>query len=105
MQTKSLSEILTSGVGRRIFGLFLLAGILPVIVTAFLAYLEVGRGHEREVDRQLRDYAKAYGVEVLSRLLDISEKSAEIVRVVESSGSSALADHAYCSTTSLQFPS
>ena len=39
MSSNSLPAIMTSGVGRRILGFFLLAGVLPVIVTAMLAYL------------------------------------------------------------------
>ena len=34
MNSKSLSGILTSGLGRRIFGFFLLAGILPGLLQA-----------------------------------------------------------------------
>ena len=95
MQEKSLSGILTSGVGRRIFGLFVLAGVLPVIVTALLAYFEVGRGHEQDVSRQLREYAKSYGIEALSRFIDASEKASEIVRIMESSSAAPLAEHEY----------
>jgi hypothetical protein len=82
MKSKSLSGILTSGVGRRIFVFFLLAGILPVVVTALLAYFEIGRGLEKDVSRQLRESSKSYGTEVVERLLRLSEKADEIVRVV-----------------------
>ena len=51
MQTTSLSKTFKNGVGRRILGLFILAGILPVIVTALLAYFEIGRGLEQQVNQ------------------------------------------------------
>ncbi|MDH3439866.1 MAG: EAL domain-containing protein [Gammaproteobacteria bacterium] len=80
MSSHNLSGILTSGVGRRIFGFFLLAGIAPVLLTALLAYLEVGRGLEQEVSRQLREYSKAYGTEVVERLIRASNKAEQIIR-------------------------
>jgi hypothetical protein len=46
-----LSRVLTGGVGRRIFGLFFLAALLPVFFTAFLAYYEVGRSLEKDLNR------------------------------------------------------
>jgi diguanylate cyclase (GGDEF)-like protein len=95
MQTKSLSGILTSGVGRRIVGLFILAGILPVIVTALLAYFEIGRGLEQQVNQQLREHSKVFGIEVLSRLIDASEKAQEVAGVVASGRLSELSNHTY----------
>ena len=79
MNGKSLSGILVSGVGRRILGFFLLAGILPVVVTALLAYLEVGRGLERDVSRQLREYSKSYGTDVVERLIRAADKAEAVV--------------------------
>jgi diguanylate cyclase (GGDEF)-like protein len=79
----NLSGVLTSGVGRRIFGFFLMAGILPVIATALLAYLEVGRGLENDVGRQLREYSKSYGIETVERLILLSEKAEEVIRQAE----------------------
>lgn len=79
MKISSLSGILTSGVGRRIFGFFLLAGTVPVIVTALLAYFEVGRGLEQEVSRQLREYSKAYGTEIVERLIRAADKADQII--------------------------
>jgi len=84
MKSTSLSGVLTSGVGRRIFGFFLLAGILPVIVTALLAYFEIGRGLEQDVGRQLREYSKVYGTEAVERLLSYSAKANEIIRLAGS---------------------
>ena len=83
MAASRLTTIFTAGVGRRILGLFLLAGILPVIFTAFLAYHEIGRGQEQEVSNSLRESSKSYGVDVLTRLSDAAEKSAALVAVIE----------------------
>jgi diguanylate cyclase (GGDEF)-like protein len=86
---------MASGVGRRIFGFFLLAGILPVAVTALLAYLEIGRGLEQGVSRQLREYSKSYGLEFVERLTRASQKADEIVRIAEQEGESDFADYEY----------
>jgi diguanylate cyclase (GGDEF)-like protein len=90
MQSKSLSGILVSGVGRRIFGFFLLAGVVPVAVTALLAYFEVGRGLERDVSRELRQYSKAYGTEVVDRLQRASEKAGELIRILDDDPAASL---------------
>lgn len=90
-----MSETLKRGVGRRIFGLFLIAGILPVIVTAGLAWFEVHRAHNVEVAKTLHANAKAYGVDILSQLQRSSDKAEEVVRVVEQYGAEAVHDHAY----------
>lgn len=96
MATSKLSGIFTGGgVGRRILGFFLLAGILPVVFTASLAYYEIGRGMETEVNNTLREASKAYGVDILTRISRVSEKAAEIVRVVDEDGSVALQDRKY----------
>jgi diguanylate cyclase (GGDEF)-like protein len=79
MNQKSLSGILVSGVGRRIFGFFLLAGIVPVILTALLAYFEVGRGIEQDVSRQLREYSKSYGTDIVERLIRASDKASVVI--------------------------
>lgn len=95
MRAKSLSGILTSGVGRRILGLFVLAGILPVIVTALLAYFEIGRGLEQEANSQLREHSKSFGVEVLARIVRSSDKADELVRIVGSGDDESLTNHRY----------
>ena len=91
----SLSNVLTRGVGRRILGLFFLAALLPVIFTAFLAYHEVGRGLEQDVNRELREISKTYGVGVMTRLDGASEKAAEVVRIIEEYGLGAIQDRQY----------
>ena len=60
----SMSQTLKRGVGRKILGRFLLAGVLPVIFTAALAYYEIGRGTQSDAWDELHASAKAYGVDV-----------------------------------------
>ena len=95
MRSSFLSRILTSGVGRRIFGFFLLAGIVPVLLTALLAWFEVGRGLEQEVGRKLRDYSKSYATEVVDRLLRASGKADQIIREVENRTRNSVAADEY----------
>ena len=95
MDASGLSRIFTAGVGRRILMLFLLAGILPVIFTALLAYNEVGRGLEQQVNKDLRENSKAYGVEILARLSRASDKARELISVFEKGGATAVRDRHY----------
>ena len=95
MAASGLSRIFTACVGRRILMVFLLAGILPVIFTALLAYNEVGRGLEQEVNKDLRENSKAYGVEILARLSRASDKARELISVFEKGGATALRDRHY----------
>ncbi|MDX1404837.1 MAG: diguanylate cyclase, partial [Woeseiaceae bacterium] len=90
-----LSSVLTRGVGRRIFGLFFLAALLPVIFTAFLAYSEIGRGLEQDVGRELRELSKAYGIGLLTNLEGAADKAAEVVRIVEAGGPGAIRNREY----------
>jgi hypothetical protein len=83
MAGSGLASVFTSGVGRRILGLFLLAGIVPVIFTAYLAYHEIGRGLEQEVNKNLRESSKSYGVDILTHLRQASDKSAALLRIVD----------------------
>ena len=90
-----ISSVVIRGVGRRILGLFFLAALLPVIFTAFLAYHEVGRGLEQKVSRELREFSKAYGVDILTRLKSASDKATELIRIVEANGIAAIQDRQY----------
>ena len=89
----TLPNTLRRGVGRRILVLFLLAGILPVTFTAGLAYLEVARGLEQEVNKSLRASAKEYSFDLLDRLQRTSDEADEVVRMFERHGADALAEH------------
>ena len=85
MSSNVFSSTLTKGVGRRIFVLFLVAALVPVFFTAFLAYSEINRSIRQEVQSALGTDAKAYGVDVLSRLTAASDKAQQIVASVERS--------------------
>ena len=95
MNLPSLPMTLKQGVGRRILGFFILAGILPVVFTAGLAYYEVGRGLETEVNRTLRQHAKDYGLDVLARLQRTNESADQLAHIIESAGVNKIADHEY----------
>lgn len=95
MQASKLSAVFTAGVGRRILGLFLLAGILPVIFTAALAYYEIGRGVENEVGKDLRADARSYAIDILARLSAASDKASTLVGVIEASDPGAVAARPY----------
>jgi diguanylate cyclase (GGDEF)-like protein len=89
---------LKRGVGRRILGFFILAGILPVLFTAGLAYYEMGRGLDQEVGRDLREHAKDYGLEVLAQLQFTSTAADELARVVARDGVDAVTENSYLLT-------
>ena len=95
MSFPSLPASLKRGVGRRILGFFMLAGVLPVVFTAGLAYYEIGRGLEQEVSRTLRAHAKDYGLDVLSRLQNMSEAADQVANIIGTQGASAVADNEY----------
>lgn len=98
MNHLSLPDSIRRGVGRRILGFFVLAGLLPVLFTAGLAYYEVSRGSEKDVNRTLRNSAKSYGLDVLARLQIISDASDQIVRIMEQDGPAAVDRHPYLLT-------
>ena len=81
MSESSIYKTFKRGVGRRILGLFMLAGVLPVIFTAFLAYTEIHRNLEAEVTEDLRQGSKAFGVEILSRLQRATEKAEAVAEL------------------------
>ena len=95
MPLPSLPATLKRGVGRRILGFFILAGVLPVVFTAGLAYNEIGRGLEQDVGRTLRSHAKDYGLNLLTRLQQTSAAADQIARIVEREGAEAIKGHAY----------
>jgi diguanylate cyclase (GGDEF)-like protein len=95
MHLPSLPISLKRGVGRRILGFFFLAGLLPVVFTAGLAYYEMGRGLEQEVSSTLREHAKDYGLDVLSRLQRMSKAADQLASVVESRGVDGIRGNEY----------
>lgn len=90
-----LRDTLRRGVGRRIFISFLIAGLLPVVFTAGLAWYEVHRTQTSDINNSLHANAKAYGVDIITSLQRYSEKADEIVRIVEHYGTGAVQGHEY----------
>ncbi len=94
----SISVVRTAfrqGVGKRVFELFMVAAILPMLITAVLAYSEFNRGLRQETSKALKNSAKEYGVEILTRLEQSAYKADELVRIVERKGITAVTDHDY----------
>ncbi|MDJ0750825.1 MAG: EAL domain-containing protein [Woeseiaceae bacterium] len=93
MSEGSLNRTLSRGVGRRIFGYFLLAAIVPMLFTAWLAWSEFSRGLQADNARVLKGAAKEYAIEILTRLQLAAEKAAVIERVAVADGfEAALSD-------------
>ena len=67
-----IRKTLSRGVGKRVLAYFMIAAIVPMLFTAWLAWHEFDRGLEQEAARGLKNSAKEYGVEILSRLQDAS---------------------------------
>ena len=95
MSMSTLRVAFRKGVGKRIFELFLIAAILPMLVTAVLAYSEFNRGLRQETAKALKDSAKEYGVEILTRLEQANYKADELIQIVERKGITAVAEHDY----------
>ena len=95
MSESAIKRTLARGVGRQIFSFFLVAAIVPMMFTVWLAWSEFSRGLEGETSRILKDNAKEYGIEVLTRLQLASEKAAEIVRIANDGGLEAINGHEY----------
>jgi len=66
--------------------LFFLAGTIPVLVAAILAYQEITNGQLAAAQRLLQQHSRDFGTEILSRLAAAAEKAEEFVRIAESDG-------------------
>jgi diguanylate cyclase (GGDEF)-like protein len=95
MSEGMIQKTLTRGVGRRIFGMFLVAALVPMLFTAWLASAEFKHGLEQEAERSLRNGAKQYGIEILTRLQTASSKGREIIRIARENGLASVYDHEY----------
>lgn len=95
MEGRRLPSIFRRGVGRTILLLFIIAGVVPVVFTAGLAILEIERAAEARVYDTLRQHAKAYGIDTLTRLMSAADKAAEIAAVVDSGAQDTLEDRNY----------
>lgn len=97
MSESTARKVFSHGVGKRIFGYFLIAAVVPMLFTGWLAYHEFSRGAEREAARMLKAEAKEYGVEILTRLQLVDGKADEIVRILTNGGVEAIAGNSYLS--------
>lgn len=67
-------------VGRRVLGLFLLAGLLPMLLVAYLSYSKVTDGLRQEILVSLRENAKSIGMRIVDNLRDTSNSAQSIAR-------------------------
>ena len=95
MSENGIRRVLTRGVGKRIFMLFMVAAIVPMVFTAGLATHEFNRGLKSESERTLRNSAKGYGVEILTRLQTATLKGREIIHIAREKGLASIYDHEY----------
>lgn len=91
----TIRKMFSKGVSKRIFGLFLVAAVVPMMFTAWLAWHEINRGNELESERALRSSAKEYGLRILARLDLASDKAREIIRIATRDGLNQIYDHEY----------
>lgn len=86
MRLGTLGDSFSTGVGQRIFGLFLLAAVLPMLFAASMVYIELTRQLREDAATSLNDRAKNYGNDVVARLQFTAEKATEITRLITVSG-------------------
>ncbi|MEL7185387.1 MAG: hypothetical protein AAFN50_02985, partial [Pseudomonadota bacterium] len=77
MNLSFIRAALNKGVGKRIFLMFMLAAVVPMLLTASLAYFEFDRGLKQEAAKSLRASADRYGVDILTRMNEASYKAEE----------------------------
>jgi diguanylate cyclase (GGDEF)-like protein len=82
MSESTLASVLGRGVGKRIFIYFLIAAIVPMLFTGWLAYHEFERSAEREAARSLKGEAKEFAMEILTRLQAADARIDEISRII-----------------------
>jgi diguanylate cyclase (GGDEF)-like protein len=73
----------------------MLAGLIPVLFTASLAWFEVGRGLNQDVGQTLREHAKDYGLDVLARLQLTSDAADQLALIIERDATAVVAENAY----------
>lgn len=95
MSAGIIRQTLNRGVGKRIFVFFLIAAIVPMLFTVWLASHEFNRRLEQETSNTLKYYSKEYGVEILARLQTASEKAREVIRLARRDGLSQVYEHEY----------
>jgi diguanylate cyclase (GGDEF)-like protein len=77
-------SFLHSRVARRIFGLFILSALIPVIITGTLSFDQVTKSITHQTYAQLRQISKFYGLSIYDRLLMASSRLQEIASELSS---------------------
>lgn len=67
-------------VGRRVLGLFLLVGLLPMLLMAYLSYAKITDGLRRDTLISLRENAKSIGMRISENLHQVSDAAQLIAR-------------------------
>ncbi len=67
-------------VGRRVLGLFLIVGLLPMLLMAYLSYAKITDGLRQETLVSLRENAKSIGMRIAENLKQVSDTSQLIAR-------------------------
>ncbi|MBT8111666.1 MAG: EAL domain-containing protein [Gammaproteobacteria bacterium] len=67
-------------VGRRVLGLFLIVGLLPMLLMAYLSYGKITDGLRRETLISLRESAKSIGMRIAENLNQVSDTTQLIAR-------------------------
>lgn len=95
MSESIVRNTMAKGIAWRVFGLILFTAIIPMVVTASLAFYEFNRSLEVEATKSMQAFAKDYGVRILTRLEQAAEKSEQIVSRIEAGGVEAISQHEY----------
>ncbi|MBT8067727.1 MAG: EAL domain-containing protein [Gammaproteobacteria bacterium] len=95
MSASTFRRVLSRGVGKRILGYFLIAAVVPMLFTGWLAHYEFGQKAESEAARALKDDAKEYGKEILTRLQLVDSKATEFMRILADAGVDEAAKNRY----------
>ena len=64
-------EIFTSRVAKRLFGLFVLSALIPLITISYISYKQISNQLDIETRRYLHRESKAYGQVIYDRLLSL----------------------------------
>lgn len=78
--------LLKQGVGRKIFTMFLIAGVLPVGFTAWLAHHEFTRAADERVFESLHRTSKTQGFDILNRLMQVEQRALQLVDIISEAG-------------------
>ena len=73
---------LTSKVARRIYKIFILSAILPLLIISAISFFFVGHQLQSEAEKRLRQLCKNKGLEIYERLLTMENELKVIARLV-----------------------